>query len=160
MLYSHCKVCCSKTFDSKMSSLLKGRFHDKSEGIYGSLSISLISVLVLLMYNFFIFIVKYRFSSMRGCWINTAASKFCEGNLKEFLLFFEGNFGQKREKIRKFPIFEMEALDVATITTHLSDKMRNFQHCCLAWSILTQDLRCSKAQNPCRGSGGNQLRAE
>ena len=36
--------------------------------------------------------------------LNTAASKCFEGNLKEFLLYFEGNFDQKKEKIRKFPI--------------------------------------------------------
>ena len=42
--------------------------------------------------------------------VNTAASKLFEGNLKEFLLFFEGNLGQKKEKIRNFPILEMEAL--------------------------------------------------
>ena len=29
---------------------------------------------------------------------HSAASKFFEGNLKEFLLFFEGNFGEKRKK--------------------------------------------------------------
>ena len=44
-------------------------------------------------------------------YLNTAALSFCEGNLKDFLLFCEGNFGQKKEKIRKFPIFEMEALN-------------------------------------------------
>jgi hypothetical protein len=30
--------------------------------------------------------------------------------LKEFLIFFEGNSGQKKEKIRKLPSSEMEAL--------------------------------------------------
>ena len=42
--------------------------------------------------------------------MNTAASKLFEGNLKEFLLFFEGNLGQKKEKIRNFPVLEMETL--------------------------------------------------
>ena len=42
-----------------MSCLIKGHLKDKSEGIYGSLSISLTNVLVLLMYNFFIFIAYF-----------------------------------------------------------------------------------------------------
>jgi hypothetical protein len=33
--------------------------------------------------------------------------------LKEFLIFFEGNSGQKKEKIRKLPSSEMEALIVS-----------------------------------------------
>jgi hypothetical protein len=35
--------------------------------------------------------------------------------LKEFLIFFEGNSGQKKEKIRKLPSSEMEALIICKI---------------------------------------------